>query len=331
MTVVPTEARGVEAVTVAEAVAELGRGVQQGRASTAVWSTGLSPLDAHVGGGMHAGDLVLLAGPQGAGKTTIALQVARNVVAHGGEAVYVCFEHSVAQLVERLVVMEAALVAGSIGPTLEEVRSRLEHGAPSLERALDGLPGVPEALRRIESYGTRLRLVGARGDVTDLDDIAAYARGGDGPCLVVVDYLQKVVVAGVDDEDLRVARIATRLKDLALELGCPVLAVTAVDRAGLDARRIRSRHLKGSVTLAYEADLVVVVQDKFDIVAREHLVYDLTLAEEFRRWFVWSVEKNRHGADHVEMEFRKRLSQGYVEPHGRPVTDALVDERVHIG
>lgn len=331
MTVAPPHLPGIPAVSAADAVAMLEEGVERGRGTTATWPTGLTPLDAHLGGGLHAGDLALLAGPQGAGKTTIALQVARNVVAHGGEAVYVCFEHSTAQLLERLVVMEAALVAGAVGPTLEEVRGRLERGAPSLESALASLPGVPEALQRITSYGSRLRLVGARGDVTDLDDVVAYARGGDGPGLVVVDYLQKVVVGEVDDEDVRVARIATRLKDAALELACPVLAVTAVDRPGLDARRIRSRHLKGSVTLAYEADVVVVVQDKFDIVAREHLVYDLTLAEEFRRWFVWTLEKNRHGADHVEMEFRKRLSQGYVEPHGRPVADVLVDERVHVG
>ncbi len=319
----------VSSVTALEALQTADVDVQGGEGLARTWPTGFAPLDTHLGGGFHAGDLALLAGSQGTGKTTVGLQMARNVAAAGGHAVYVCYEHTPAQLLERLVVMEAALIAGQMAPSQEEVRRRLARGGDDLMSALDGLPGAPEALVSIEGYGNRLRLVGARGDVTGLEDIRRYATEAVEPALVVVDYLQKVAAGDHADEDVRISHVATTLKDLALELQCPVLAVTAVDRSGLDARRIRARHLKGSVTLAYEADVILVLQDKYDVVARQHLMYDLSGAEDYHRWLVWSLEKNRHGSDHIDLEFRKRLSHGHVEPHGQVVEQELVDERVH--
>ncbi len=92
-------------------------------------------------------------------------------------------------------------------------------------------------------------------------------------------------------------------------------------------RRIRARHLKGSVALAYEADVILVLQHKTDVVARRHLMYDTVPAEEYHRWLVWTLQKNRHGADHVDMEFRSRLSHGLLDPRGRIVAETLVDER----
>ena len=55
---------------------------------------GFTPMDKTIGMGLRAGELLLIGGAQGTGKTTMALQMARNV-ASGGQAnvLYVCFEH----------------------------------------------------------------------------------------------------------------------------------------------------------------------------------------------------------------------------------------------
>lgn len=320
----------LNALTAAEALARADREIRHGEVLARIWATGFTPLDTHLSGGFHAGDLALIGGGQGTGKTTMALQMARNVCRAGGSAVVVCYEHTPAQLLERLVVMEATLAAGPGAPTQDEVRRRLARPGDDLVAALGDLPGATEALDSIETYGTRLHLVPARGDVTGIPEIRSLAEHVDEPSLIVVDYLQKVFAGDVDDEDVRVARIGTQLKDLALELECPVLAVAAVDRTGLHAKRIRARHLKGSVTLAYEADVILVLQQKYDIIARQHLMFDLSAAEEIQHWMVCTVDKNRHGQDHVDMEFRKRFSNGLFDVHGRLVTHELVDERIHL-
>lgn len=322
--------RTTTVVTAAEALEAADALVSAGSALTRTWPTGFTPLDGQLGGGLQSGDLALLAGPQGTGKTTMALQMARNVCMAGGEAVYICYEHSTEQLLEKLLVMEISLQGGRLAPSHEEVRRRFAGGRGGVVEVLADMVGATEGIAALAGYASRLHLVGARGDVTGMDSVRELSRRTVEPALVVVDYLQKVQVGDVVDEDVRVSRIATGLKDLALEGGFPVLAVTAVDRSGLDARRIRARHLKGSVTLAYEADIVLVLQDKFDVVTRQHLVFDLAAAQDHHRWLVCTVEKNRHGRDHGALEFHKRLSHAHLDPHGRVVEEDLVDERLHL-
>jgi replicative DNA helicase len=148
--------------------------------------------------------------------------------------------------------------------------------------------------------------------------------------LVVVDYLQKVRVPGDHaSEDERVTVVVEGLKDLALETELPVLAIVASDKAGLDGRT-RLHHLRGSTALAYEADVALLLNDKFAVVARHHLMYGTTNAEHYKSWAVCSVEKNRSGRAGVELEFRKRFEHGHLDPAGGHVAEQLVDDRIHV-
>lgn len=326
----PSAGRGTDVVTWLAALRRTEAAVQAGHEPRRLWATGLHPLDTHLGGGLQAGDLALVAGAQGVGKTTLTMQVARNVVAAGGFVTYICYEHDPSVLAERLLALEAAIRAGERAASLEELRRALSHptSGDDIGGWLGDLPGMTEALGAVAEYGERLRLVAARGDVTGLAQIWELVSEAP-PGLLVVDYLQKVHVPGrASDEEHRVASVASQLKDLALEAEVPVLAVAAVERRALGHGRIRTHHLKGSVTLGYEADVVLVLQDKYDVVARQHLVYDPSAGAAHRRWLVCSIEKNRHGEDHLDLEFRKRLTHGLLDPVGRVVEEQLVDERL---
>jgi replicative DNA helicase len=91
---------------------------------------------------------------------------------------------------------------------------------------------------------------------------------------------------------------------------------------------MRANDLRGSSALAYEADVVLVLNNKFDIVARHHLTYDLGNADRFREYAVLTVEKNRFGRDGAVLQFRTRFDQGRYEPEGSEVKEQLIDERV---
>ncbi|TAK31588.1 MAG: hypothetical protein EPO21_17330 [Chloroflexota bacterium] len=66
------------------------------------------PLDVTMGGGLHPGDLVLVGGRQGIGKTIFALQMARNIaLACQTRSCYVCFEHDEEYPFNRLVCFES--------------------------------------------------------------------------------------------------------------------------------------------------------------------------------------------------------------------------------
>jgi replicative DNA helicase len=292
-------------------------------AGARVWSTGFPALDTVLTGGLRSGELVLLGGPAGHGKTTIGLQLARNVVAAGATALVLSYEHESHTLLERLISMEAAEgdtgeVAGVI-----DVRRALEtaeHGG-SLDSVLGSLPGGERALAALGSYGDRLQIHESSGATTTLATIR------EAP-FVLLDYIQKVP-ADRAEEDERITAVAEGLKDLALSARVPVVAISAADKEALAAgHRMRTHDLRGSSALAFEADVVLIVNDKVDVVSREHLVYNLGNIQRFRGWSVVSVEKNRHGKAHVELEFAKDFEHGRFHTRGNEVKERLIDERV---
>lgn len=301
-----------------------------------VWPTGFDLLDRALGGGLRSTGLVLLAGPQGLGKTTFALQVARNVARSGRAVVLFSFEHEPEDLMSRLVALEAGELDDTETSGLTAIRAALESlgGIDSLEERLSTSDCGLEALELVRSYADRLLVHRSTGSSTDLLAIRAaidqaHELTGQVP-LVVVDYLQKVQVPGGSlGQDERTTIVAEGLKDVAIEFGVPVLAVVATDRSGLvPGKRMRMNHLRGSSALGYEADVVLILNSKFDIVARHHLVYDLNNAERFREWAILSIEKNRFGRDGVDLEYQKRFDQSRFESTGQQVTEQLVDERV---
>lgn len=298
-----------------------------------VWRTGFGGLDPLIGGGMRAGSLILLAGPQGLGKSTFALQVARNNAATGRPVLYFSYEHDAEDITQKLLAMEAGELDDSDQVRITTIRSIFDDlFASSLERRLESVPAGVDALARVAHYSERLFVHRSTGTRTDLVAIqsaveAVHELAGSTP-LVVVDYLQKVRSLGEDD-DARTTEVVEGLKDLAIDIGAPVLAISAADKDALrSGRRMRANDLRGSSALAYEADVVLVLTNKFDIVARHHLTYDLTNAERFRDYAVVTVEKNRFGRDGVVLQFRTRFDQGRYESEGTQVHEQLIDERI---
>ena len=310
--------------------------LRQGEAaSMRPWGTGFEPLDSYLSGGLRPGELTLLGGPQGLGKTTFALQVARHVLASGHPVLYVSYEHDAVNILERLLAAEAGERAGRDAIPLKSVRALVEGDgtSASLSDKLAETPGGAEALAAITADLDRLHVLrgGVHTSIADIADAAAQIAGRQGRHpLVVVDYVQKVAIdIAVYEEEARMARVAGELKDLALTVGAPVFAISASDSVGIsDGKRLRTQHLRGASALAYEADAVLVLNDKFDVVARHHLVYGTANAERFRDWAVLSIEKNRGGMAGVDLEFRKRFDQARYERAGQLVAEQLVDSRV---
>jgi replicative DNA helicase len=332
-----TRIRGI--VSLADLLANAdGRMHDGGRIGASIWPTGLEPLDGHLGGGLRGGELTLIGGPQGLGKTTMALQMVRNSVASGRSAIVFSYEHGARNLLERLIALEAATVAGRGSATIRQLREVFEDDSPvggGLAERLAHLPGAVEGIAAQAQYAARLHLHESSGSTTDLNTIreivAQLKEAGEDP-LVLVDYLQKVPVAGaVHLEEERVTEVDEGLKDLALDVDLPIVAVVAADKSSLvTGRRMRLSDLRGSSALAYEADIALILNSKYDIVARHHLMFDVSNAERFKGWVVVTIEKNRGGLADVSMEFEKRFHEARVEPQGRMVQEQLIEGRIFL-
>lgn len=298
------------------------------------FATGFTPLDTQLDGGIRVGELMLIGGAQAIGKTTFALQMARNVLVADADVhvVYACYEHPAELLLERLLALESGSFAGPDGVTLRDIRVRLGAGTGrTLRDRLGDDESVVHALKAAGEYGDRLHLVTASGGRTGVDELRqVLAKVGGAHVVLVVDYLQKVCAS--DDltaEAERVTQVVGDLKDLALEHPAAVVAIVATDSAGVGPGRTRMHHFRGSTALLYEADVVLTLNNKWDIVARHHLVYGTSDVERFRDYAIVSVEKNRNGEADLDLEFRTRFAHASWEPEGAQVRERLVDDRIY--
>jgi replicative DNA helicase len=107
-----------------------------------------------------------------------------------------------------------------------------------------------------------------------------------------------------------------------------VIAIAASDRIGLKSKRMRLADLRGSSALQYEADIGLILNNKYNIVSREHMVYNLSQADSMRNWVVVSVEKNRAGRNAVDLEFALDAAHFRFHSDGDYVRDRLIDEKV---
>jgi replicative DNA helicase len=306
-------------------------------------ATGFVPLDKTIGGGLRPGELMLIGGAQGQGKTTMALQMARNMAASGQATVlYVCFEHDEEYLIQRIVAMESALShlpqksgAVKIQDVKKEVVSSYTASAESGQRAkLGANPRLRPSLERIARYGSNLYLMRGTATASTIENLRALVRehrGDEGRRLVLfVDYLQKVpVIPEPTDETEKVTRIVSGLKDIALAQQVPVVAIVAADREGLKAKRLRNHHLRGSSAINYESDIILILNDKYHIVAKVNIEFNPYQAQRYRDWIVATVEKNRGGQDNIDLEYEKLFEYSCFDPTGRITAEKLIEERLY--
>ena len=89
-------------------------------------------------------------------------------------------------------------------------------------------------------------------------------------------------------------------------------------------------NLRDADVTGYEADVVVLLNEKINAVSPAHVGYEETNIERYRRFTIFTVEKNRHGAAPVHLEFEKDFTTGRFLRTGGHVVERLVDE-IHLG
>jgi len=300
-------------MSIQEVVGEFNRRVEEGTPETfRVIPLGFEPLDGMLGGGLMAGDLLLVGGPPGEGKTTFCLQAARHIARSGRPALLVCFEHPEDYLFQRLLCMESGVAMARLQRLVR--RSVEESPAPlRFQDILEDCPALRQGWGRITEYWENLRLVRGDPNKTTVKVLAEYAArlwAGATPVLFV-DYLQKVPVPprpGVRlSPEAHAGEVVRGLKDLALDLKMPLVAVVAADREALKRGWVHLQDLAGGPDLEYECDRALLFNRECRL--RPGVGMDV---------MVWSLEKNRIGPTGM-MRMRFHGASFVFEPQGEPV------------
>jgi replicative DNA helicase len=311
--------------------------------------TGFDPLDGFIGGGLRKTELVLLGGAQGIGKTIATLQIARNIASRPDQYVfYLSYEHTETHLMHRLLCLESVNppeIDISRGVKLRDLyqiivaqRAKEFMGKDSSSGSLQGIlrenAKTAPALARMARYADRMILVKASPAVTTLRAIkemtARLCDATGSNVALFVDYLQKIAVhpERPRDENDKVTMIVEGLKDIAMTLDVPVWSIVAADREGLKSKRIHLFHLRGSSALDYESDIAIIMNNKYQIMSKDHVNFNPYTAKQYRDYVVWTIEKNRAGRAMQDMEFQLHGQHFAFDPRGQKVQQQLIDDKV---
>ncbi|HUY36708.1 MAG TPA: replicative DNA helicase [Pirellulales bacterium] len=208
--------------------------------------TGFTDLD-RLTGGLHEGELVIIAGRPSMGKTALATNIADQVAIVGGRTtLFVSLEMSRLELAERLLCGHGRINGHRLrnGLISSADRSKLIPTSNTMSTAplyIDDSPS--RTMTEIAATGRRLKRKHELG-------------------LVIIDYLQLIEPDNPrDPRQEQVAKIARRLKSLARELKVPVICLAQLNRQAEVAKDNRPRlsHLRESGAIEQDADVVLFV------------------------------------------------------------------------
>ncbi|GAB5404784.1 MAG: replicative DNA helicase [Aureliella sp.] len=199
-------------------------------------------------GGLHDGELVILAARPSMGKTAFALNVAENVALLGRAPVlFVSLEMSGIELADRLLCSVAKVNGHQLrnGTISQDDRKRLVQKAVEISNAPLYVDDSPS--RSVSEISAVARRIRSREDALGL---------------IVIDYLQLIEPDNSKDpRQEQVAKIARRLKGMAREQRVPVLCLAQLNRQAEEGKDHKPKlsHLRESGAIEQDADVVMFV------------------------------------------------------------------------
>jgi replicative DNA helicase len=236
--------------------------------------------------GLQKSDLIILAARPSMGKTTFALDMARNIALAGTPVGIFSLEMSAQQLVQRMLSAESRVDAWSI---------RTGHGLSTQH-----FQTLQEAASRLQKAPIYIDDQ-AGNSIVKMRSVARRLKSEHGLGLIVVDYLQLMTTSkNYDSMVNQVTEISRSLKQLARELDVPVLALSQLSRA-VESRggRPRLSDLRDSGSIEQDADVVMFIhrEDRYKDQAEKDNIAEIL------------VEKHRNGpVGVVQLHFDARTT-----------------------
>ena len=264
---------------------------KNGISKDAYFSTGFIDLDGIIMG-FQPGSLNIIAARPSMGKTALAL----NIAQFGGDmetpVLIFSLEMTTEQLVFRMIAAQGAL---ENGPTL----TQLQTGTMSDEEV--------STLQESVNYLAERKIFISDRSALSITDFRAECRRvkqeHEDLALIIVDYLQLMTSGKKENRQYEIAEISRALKSVALELDCPIIALSQLSRE--TERRVEKRpqlsDLRDSGAIEQDADVVLMLyrEDYYSSESR-----DLDSVAEIK------IAKNRNGmTGNCKLTFRREFSR----------------------
>lgn len=265
--------------------------------------TGITSIDAAIGGGFIRGQLILLGAPPAAGKTSLAQWIFEAMAANGNQVIYLNLEMSREQMIARSI---SRIVAQQERETITATKILQGYSWTDSEKIA--------VLRAAETYKAEIakNIIYNPPEVTaNLDTILDYiereavraeAYGNPAPC-VVVDYLQIIRGREREDDVATIKRAMEQLKDFAIRHNTFCFIVMANNRISNRTGDVTMESGRDSSALEYTADLQLGLAYTKCMKQYGNKNKDELTPEE-KRFLTLKITKGRWGGDgHAHLKF----------------------------
>jgi len=239
--------------------------------------TGISDLDKHTGG-LHKGEVTIIAARPSVGKTALAVQIAVQVAQKGKTVQIFSREMSQIQLGVRLIANQGKV---------DGQRMRTGH---IREEDWKKIVGTQAQLSNLPLY--------INDESSTMPDIRAVCaqKKHKGLDLVIIDYMQLIEPHKKSDtREREVAEISRAIKKMSLELDIPIIALSQLNRSTANKRPTLDT-LRESGAIEQDADNVIMLHkpDEKDVPDEDLSLYR-TLKSAGRDYVEVIIAKQRNG------------------------------------
>ncbi len=244
--------------------------------------SGFNDLD-KILAGFQKSDLIIIASRPSVGKTSFALDIARNAsIKHKAKIALFSLEMSREQLTDRMVSAES-------GIDLWKIRT----GHLSDDQNNNDFEKIGEAISRLSEANLFIDDSG-NINVMQIRSKCRRLKAELGLDMVIIDYLQLIQDNGSDNRNQEISIITRALKALAKELDVPVIALSQLSRAVEMSKPAipKLAHLRESGSIEQDADVVLFIYRK---AADRNYRLD-EIAPEERNIAEIHIAKHRNGA-----------------------------------
>jgi replicative DNA helicase len=215
--------------------------------------------------GFAPGRMTVIGARPGIGKSAVATQIAYELASHG-PVVVATMEMDKGEVYSRIVSQQAGIYYGGMGGQLPEFLAARE--AEWLRTKLRDVRVIDSGTQTVQSIRAAVRATAREQPVAG----------------VIVDYIHLLTTpTRIDNETQRINEITRSLKQLAMDLHVPVIALSQLNRGG-DMGMPSLRDLRGSGGIEQDADAVIFLYRDEDTADHQLMVH---------------VAKNRQGPNFV--------------------------------
>lgn len=222
--------------------------------------TGIRELDNHISGGLKAGQLGVVVGSSGFGKSILSAHFGKYAVINGYKVVHYTLELNEKDVCERYDAAFSSIPVRDLIPKSKDLEKKLNKLATKYNDSLI-----------IKFYPT------GTATVATIRNHLNQIRGqGFEPDLVVIDYLDLLKSsANYSDEYTSLGEITKDIRGLAGEFNIPIWSPTQTNRAGMSAELPGMEHVGDSIKKVQIADILVAIcmtkEERLNNEARLHI------------------------------------------------------------